>query len=79
MSYYSRSHYDSDFSWWTLIICVALVIFIMIGFNTCTASRWNDGECPDCHEDYELRAVYSGMRYYACPDCGKEVSRYGRR
>lgn len=75
MSYYT----SSDTSWWTLVICIVLVVLIAIGFNTCTASKWNGGECPDCHKDYELRAVNDGFRYYACPDCGEEVTRYGRR
>ena len=75
-NYYSTS-ISTDL--WTFIICIVLVIFIMLGFNTCTASKWNHGECPNCNEDYELRAVYKGLYYYVCPDCGKEVSRYGGR
>lgn len=77
MSYYSK--YDTDTSWWTILICLALVIFIMIGYNTCTASEWNDGVCPKCNESYVLRGVHDGIRYYSCPKCGNEVSRYGRR
>jgi hypothetical protein len=78
MSYYSRYDHD-DSSWWTIIICIALVIFITVGFNTCTASEWNDGECPKCHEDYVLRGGHDGLRYYSCPKCGNEVSRFGGR
>ena len=73
MSYYS-SH--SDTSWWTVIICFALVFLIMFGFNTCTYAEWNNGICPECHTRYELRGVSKYMKYYACPDCGNEVERY---
>jgi hypothetical protein len=79
MSYYSRRNsYDSaDTSWWTMIICIALSLLIMFGFNACTASEWNRGVCPDCRTRYELRGVYKGTHYYACPDCGNEVARFG--
>ena len=77
MHYYSNYHDDT--SWWTVIICFALVLFIIFGFNMCTASEWNGGICPKCEARYELRAVNDGLRYYTCPECGNEVSRYGRR
>lgn len=76
MSYYSRP-YSGDTSLWTAIICFALALLILLGFNTCTASEWNNGKCPDCKVRYELRGIYKGLRYYACPDCGNEVERYG--
>ncbi len=78
MSYYSRSHHD-DSSWWTIIISIALALFILFGVNACTAEEWNNGKCPDCNVRYELRGVYKGTHYYACPDCGNEVSRFGGR
>ena len=59
-----------------MIICVILIFFVVIGFNSCTESDWNNGECTKCEVRYELRAVSRGMKYYACPDCGKEVKRY---
>ena len=74
MSYYSRYH--SDPSWWTVIICFALAFLIMIGINTCSAPEWNDGICPKCDVRYELKAASRGLKYYACPRCGNEVSRY---
>ena len=77
MSYYSK--YDSNFDWWSIIICIALVLFLVFGFNTCTASEWNDGKCPKCHEDYELRGAHDGIRYYSCPKCGNEIERFGGR
>ncbi len=74
MSYHYSHH--SDTSWWTVIICFALAFLIMFGFNTCTASEWNGGVCPECETRYELRGVHRGCKYYACPECGKEVERY---
>ena len=71
-----RSSYSSDTSWWEIIICFILVLLIMLGVNTCAAPKWNDGICPDCEARYELRATYKGLKYYACPECGKEVERY---
>ena len=73
MSYYSN---HSNTSLWTVIICFALVFLIMFGFNTCTYSEWNDGQCPECNVRYELRGVSKYMKYYACPKCGNEVQRY---
>lgn len=63
-------------SLWTLIICVILICAIAFGTNACSARDWNDGICPRCHVRYELRSVYRGLRYYACPNCGQEVERY---
>lgn len=72
MSYYS----NDESSWATIIICCALVLFIMLGFNSCTETDWNDGDCPKCEVRYELRGASKGLKYYACPECGKEVERY---
>jgi hypothetical protein len=74
MSYYSK--YNRNYDLWTAIICFALAIFVMISFNTCTASEWNDGYCPKCNVRYELGGVYKYIKYYSCPKCGNEVSRY---
>ena len=72
MSYYSRR----DDSWWPIIISLILVFALMFSFNTCTASEWNGGVCPDCEVRYELRGVSKYMKYYSCPKCGNEVERY---
>ena len=48
----------------------------MSGINALTSSDWNDGDCPDCEVKYELRGASSGLKYYACPECGREVQRY---
>lgn len=75
MSYYSRNHgIDSDI--WTAIICFALIFVIMFGLNCCTAPTWNGGVCPKCEIRYELRGVSKYAKYYACPKCGQEVTRY---
>jgi hypothetical protein len=60
----------------SIIMCIALVLCIMIGTNSCSAPQWNDGICPHCDTRYELRAANDGLKYYACPDCGNEVKRY---
>lgn len=59
-----------------IIMIIALFIIITVGVNTCSHSEWNDGICPKCNERYELCAVYKGLKYYACPECGEEVGRY---
>jgi hypothetical protein len=59
-----------------LIIMIATLVFIVIVVNTCSASQWNDGICPKCNERYELCAVYKGLKYYTCPECGEEIRRY---
>lgn len=62
-------------SWWEIFIPIALILFIMFGFNTCSAPKWNDGECPKCEVRYEMRGVSRGFKYYVCPECGLEVQR----
>lgn len=76
MSYYSKSN---DSSWIASIAGIILGLAILLGVNACTAQEWNDGVCAKCHEQYVLRGVYDGIRYYSCPDCGNEVSRFGGR
>ena len=80
MSYYSRrrnQYRTHDYSWWTIIALFAISFLLILGSNACTAKEWNDGTCPDCNTRYELRGVYKGTHYYACPGCGNEVDRYG--
>ena len=72
MSYYS----NNESSWLSIIICIALVFLIMLGVNACSAEDWHQGECPECETKYELRGASRGLKYYACPECGKEVERY---
>lgn len=75
--YKSRHTRHIDGGWCELIIIFAIALLLIIGVNACTAKEWNGGVCPDCNVRYELRGVYKGTHYYACPDCGNEVSRYG--
>ena len=75
--YKSRHTRHIDGGWWELIIIFTIALLLIIGVNACTAKEWNGGVCPDCNVRYELRGVYKGTRYYACLDCGNEISRYG--
>ena len=70
--------YNNDTKWDILeIIALWAIIFLLIfGINSCHADDWNGGMCPDCSVNYELRATSNALKYYACPNCGKEVSRY---
>lgn len=67
---------NTDYGLWEIFICIALCLFIVFGVNSCSADDWNYGECPKCETRYELRGASKGLKYYACPDCGKEVERY---
>ena len=55
---------------------IGICILIAIGVNSCSASNWNDGICTKCETRYELMGASQGLKYYACPNCGNEVSRY---
>ena len=61
---------------WSIFLCFALILLIIFGTNSCSADDWNYGECPKCETRYELRGASRGLKYYACPDCGKEVERF---
>jgi hypothetical protein len=67
---------DSSFDLWFTIIGLIICCCIILSFNMCTADEWNGGECPRCDTRYELRGASRGIKYYACPKCGNEVSRY---
>lgn len=56
-------------------IIIVLCIIFYGGCSAITAPEWNDGVCIDCGVHYELRAVSRYYKYYACPNCGKEVVR----
>ena len=60
----------------SIVVIILIVIAMMFGLNACTDEAWNDGMCPDCDTHYILHAASQGLKYYACPECGKEVSRY---
>ena len=60
----------------SIVLVFVLLVVMMKGLNSCTADIWNDGVCPHCEVRYELRGVSKGLKYYACPECGLEVSRF---
>lgn len=60
----------------SILFCIVIIFLIIFGVNSCSASDWNNGICPKCEVRYELRAASHGMKYYVCPNCTKEVSRY---
>lgn len=59
-----------------IVVLIGICILIVIGVNSCSASDWNNGICPNCEVRYELRGMSNGLRAYVCPNCGKEVFRY---
>lgn len=77
--YKSRHTHSIDTDLLIAVIGLVLCVLFLFGSNACTAKEWNDGVCPDCNTRYELRGVYKGTHYYACPGCGNEVDRYGGR
>lgn len=77
--YKSRHTHTIDTDLLIVIIGFVLCLLLVFAANACTAKEWNNGYCPDCNTRYELRGVYKGTHYYACPDCGNEVDRYGGR
>lgn len=70
------SYYSDGSIWFTIIICFVLIFALVLGFNSCSTTIWNDGVCPDCEVRYELRGASRGLRYYVCPECGQEVQRF---
>lgn len=75
-----RNHKNTDLGHplFILIAAIAILIFLMMGTNSCSESDWNDGICPNCNVRYELRGAAGDLhlKYYVCPECGKEVERY---
>ena len=63
-------------NWWEILIPIALLLFVLFSHNACTAADWNDGNCSVCETRYEMRGASRGLKYYACPNCGNEVTRY---
>lgn len=59
-----------------IFIGIAILGLLMLGSNSCTADKWNNGICTDCNIKYELCGVSNAMKYYSCPNCGQEVGRY---
>lgn len=59
-----------------LFLMVCGVCFAQETINKRNEPMWNDGVCPKCSEIYELKAVDSGKKFYACNECGQEVVIY---
>ena len=70
--------FDLMFSFFMLFVAVGILVLLVVGTNSCSASDWNGGICPDCGVRYELRGAAGDLhlKYYVCPECGKEVERY---
>lgn len=68
----------SDIKWdiFQIIVPIGLCILMVLGVNSCSASDWNNGVCPNCGVRYELRGISNGISAYVCPECGKEVRKY---
>lgn len=67
---------DIKYSILSMGACIGLILLLMFGVNLCSSTEWNNGTCPDCEVRYELRGASRGLKYYACPNCGREVERY---
>lgn len=61
--------------WWEIGVWIGVMLVIYALYNAFTSFGWNGGECPRCHERYEFVGVSEYVKYYACPECGKEVGR----
>jgi predicted RNA-binding Zn-ribbon protein involved in translation (DUF1610 family) len=77
--YKSRHTHSIDTSLLVTIIGFVLTFMLILAHSACTAKEWNDGYCLNCNTRYELRSVDEGVHYYACPDCGNEVKKFGGR
>lgn len=73
-----RDNFDTKFLIFAALFGIGILVLLVIGTNSCSASDWNDGICPDCGVRYELRGAAGDLhlKYYVCPECGKEVERY---
>lgn len=73
-----RDNFDTKFSIFAVIAAIGILVLLVVGTNSCSASDWNDGICPKCNVRYELRGAAGDLhlKYYVCPECGKEVERY---
>lgn len=75
-------HTDDSIGCLVSIALIVLSLCLMAGINmlanSATEEEWNHGVCPKDNVRYELRAAgYYDKKYYACPQCGMEVCRYG--
>lgn len=73
-----RDDFDTKFLIFEVLFVIGILVILVMGTNSCSASDWNDGICPNCNVRYELRGAAGDLhlKYYVCPECGKEVKRY---
>ena len=79
-----KERFYGDFIMWedikdsilTIGACIGLMLLLIFSVNSCSSTEWNSGDCPDCEVRYELRGASKGLKYYACPKCGREVERF---
>lgn len=73
-----KNNLDTKFSVFVILAVIGILVLVVVGTNSCSASDWNDGICPNCNVRYELRGAAGDLhlKYYVCPECGKEVERY---
>ena len=58
-----------------LLIVVSIILIASFSLHDrMHADEWNGGWCPECEWTYDFVGVDSGVKYYRCPCCFKEVS-----
>jgi PHP family Zn ribbon phosphoesterase len=67
---------SNDVIKYLIIIIAVIAILAAIFTNAAHSGSWNNGICPNCNIRYELRGVSDRLKYYSCPECGKEVNKY---
>lgn len=72
---------EENFSGLVTIAAVIILVLAIFGLRTCSnemaSTQWNEGVCPKCNVQYELRAIdRSYCKYYVCPECHVEIERY---
>ncbi len=55
---------------------ITLEMVERIAHNIYNTERWNGGVCPKCGERYELVLTKDDLKYYSCPICRMEITRY---
>jgi len=59
-----------------IVLLISAMLAFMFFCNSLTNSEWNDGVCSKCNVTYELRGISDALKYYVCPSCHNEVSRF---
>lgn len=48
-----RDNFDTKFSIFAALFGIGILVLLVIGTNSCSASDWNDGICPECGKEVE--------------------------